>query len=171
MALPTPYDGVDFQGFGFIKVVQTNLAPGVIPESGNTYVFSDAQQTTTSGSAEWTTKFAGSTIKSFTPLSFYYGCDTNLENGDVSGPQACNIAITCFQSGDNTAENVQVVSQEFSYNPSSPTAPQQMAEGIFNPEFENCQYVLIQYTSPGGSALASADLVLVVDNVVYTTCS
>ena len=32
--IPDPYMGLFFQGFDFVTVVQTNVAPGVVPHSG-----------------------------------------------------------------------------------------------------------------------------------------
>ena len=66
---------------------------------------------------------------------------------------------------------VQVAAQEFEYSPSTSLGAQQMARGSFREAFRDLEYVLVQYTLPGGAAVLNADLVLLVDDVRYTTCS
>ena len=141
------------------------------PHSGSKDAFSDVRETTTAGSAEWTVNYSGSTVKSFSPYSFYYGCTLSLDNGATALPTACNIAITGFAKGDDTTSTVQVAAQEFSYNPSTDTGIQQTTQGVFDPAFKDLEFVLIQYTLPGGLAGANPDLAFIIDDVVFTTCS
>lgn len=169
--LPVPYKGLNFQGFKGLGIVKTNLLPGDLPHSGTQYAYSDATTTTLAGSAEWTTLYPDSNIKSFSPKSFYYGCATETNTGATALPAACNIAITGYRQGDNTAAAVAVVSQQFSFNPSTTTGPAQLTQGVFSAGFTELEYVLIQYTTPGGAALTGALLELAIDDVVYDTCT
>ena len=168
---PTKHPQLYYQGFGFIGVVETGLAPGVYPHSGTQYGFSDVREQTTAGSAELTVNYSGSTVKSFSLKSFYFGCALALGQGVTALPTACNIAVTAYAKGDDTTSTVQVDAQTFSYNPSTSTGAQQVAQGIFKPTFQNLQYVLVQYTLPGGLTGANPDLGLAIDDVIYTTCS
>ena len=171
LPLASPYLGLYYQGWGFISTVRTNGAPGIVPQSGNNYAFSDAVETTNQGSAQLTVKYAGSTVKSFSLYSWYYGCVLNLFNGATGVPTACDITVTAFAAGDDTNAVEQVASIQFSYYPTIETGPQNMVEFEFDDRYTNLQYVLVEYNPIGGDSLEGDDLAIVIDNVDYDTCS
>lgn len=171
--IPIPYKGLEFQGFTYSDTINTGtgVVPGVFPHSGTNYAASSARTTTLMGSAEFTTQYTNSNVSSFDLYSLYYGCVLSLENGAAALPTPCNIAVTGFAFGDNSGTMVQVAAQEFSYNPSTTTGSAQQTQVIFNSFFRNLQYVLVQYTLPGGTATLSVDLTILFDDIMYKTCS
>ncbi|CAG8956040.1 hypothetical protein HYFRA_00008896 [Hymenoscyphus fraxineus] len=163
--IPVPYKGLKYQGFNFLVVVKTGVAPGVVPRSGNNYGVSNAVTRTTGGSPRWTADYPNSAVRRFTPLSFYYGCSIDLQNGVAAAPTACDITIIGYKEGDK-----RVASQTFAFRPASALSVAQMTKGNFGGSFQEVQYVTVSYTIAPGSPL-NANLVLLVDDIQYATCS
>ena len=118
-----------------------------------------------------TVYYPNSKVNSFDLDSFYFGCVLNLGQDAAAVPNACNIEFTGYQGADNSVSNAkQVCSQLLQYNPSSILQAQQMA---FSRQvkscFNNLQFIIITFSTPGGQPLLNTDLALLLDDIKYDT--
>lgn len=81
---------------------------------------------------------------------------------------------TCagYRSSDNTISSAkQVCSQQFEFNPSSNLDPETVQYSGSVKGCSDIQFVVIQYSLTGGSAVLDADNGLALDNVRFSTKS
>ncbi|KAI9726751.1 MAG: hypothetical protein M1828_000607 [Chrysothrix sp. TS-e1954] len=173
--IPTPYKGLDFQGFTFASIVETDLIPGVIPHSGTRYALTEPRNQLIMGTSMLTTNFPDSTSQSFSLKSFYYGCQLDLQNGAAAVPTQCNIELTGYCGNDNSINDAtQKGSRQFQYNPTTALGAQQMASsGDIEQYFKDVDFIIVTSTLPAGEQVAGALLGTFIDDVEYDlkTCS
>ena len=171
--IPVPYKSLNWQGFDFVTEVPSNgTVPGPQPHSGNNLAISNEIIQSLQGTASWSAvDYPDSKNKTFSLQSFYYGCVLSLQNGAIALPFACNIAITAFKYGFDTAQAVEVGAQTFTYLPTTSLGTQQQAFGVFSSAFQDISYVMLQYTVADQTyAALQTDLGMNVDSVKYTVC-
>ena len=117
-----------------------------------------------------TVNYPVSNVTAFTLRSFYFGCVLSAANAAAAPPMQCLVELTGYQGNDNQVSNArQVCSQQFQYNPSTMTGPQQLAfSGPVADCFQDTQFVIVQFGLPGGTAVANPDLVLDLDDIAYS---
>lgn len=181
-AIPTPYEGLFFEGIQFTRVLRPIepkpspspilsgiKLPGVEPHSGDNYA-RIGLTTEIQGTAKLTTNYPSSKIESFQLQDYYYGC-TIQGTGAAAIPIQCIINITGYKGSDNTvASSTQVCSDSYQYNPSTGLSTQQQAFGKFdNCKSKDVQFAVITYGLPGGIKTLQPTLVMLMDDLRYTT--
>ena len=170
--IPVPYKSVNWQGFNFAETISTGVLPSLVAHSPTNLAISNGVVKTEEGQPTWSVvDFPGSKNKTFSLESFYYGCVDSLQNGAGAIPIPCNVAITAWKKGFNTAQAVQVGAQTFTYLPTSQLGPQQQAFGQFSSVFQDISYVTVVYTEADETNEPTAfDLGLGIDDIKFTTC-
>lgn len=104
----------------------------------------------------------------FSPKSLYFSCTIQAGNGATDPSTACDISITGYRGPDNSVSTAtQVCSQQFQYNPTSAIGVQQQAFGQFNAACSDLNFLLIQFSLPGGEAALDPTLALELDDFKY----
>ena len=121
-----------------------------------------------------TTNFPDSNTTSFTLSSFHFGCGIRSGTTAAALPTACQVSVTGYEGNDNQVSNAfQVCSQQFQYSPSTMLGAQQLAfTSPVDPCFKDIQFAIVQFSLPGGTAVANSVSGLILDdlNYSYTSC-
>ena len=131
-------------------------ASGVIPHSDPNVVHSENDV-----SAPPSVTVKGTTTKSFTPKSFWFGCPSELKQGVVDVAVACNITVKGYKTGSSSP----VASQTFEFVPLEPVDVMNPLQfGTFSTKFANIQTANFSVQPPTGAGID-------IDNLYYTTQS
>ena len=150
------YKGISYTDFGVSRPGLLNTTVAIHPESDPNIAIEFS-----SGASSLSIAYPGSKVKSFGLNSFYYGCNTDLKQGEAETAEPCNITVLGYKAGSTKP----VASQTFEFNPSllgginSPPA-----FGVFSSKFQGLEYANFTFTP-------STLVALLVDNLVGSTVS
>ena len=123
------YMGLSYPNFDLHSTV--GEVAGLLAQSGTVDIFGAGSS---NSPAAVTTSYPGSEVTSFALESFYYGCESNLDQGAAELPVKCTLKATGYRGG------AVVATQEFSFTPENDVlAP--LAFGRFISDFKNLQNV------------------------------
>ncbi|KAH7014142.1 uncharacterized protein B0I36DRAFT_369131 [Microdochium trichocladiopsis] len=171
--LPSPYKGLDYQGFSYANVLLPGLQPGVKPQTGSRYAVSNLI-TQLGGAPTISALYDGSIISGFDLQSLYFGCAINLAQAVAGIPVECTITVTGYRGKTNDVDTaVQACSRTFTYKPTSIFFAQSMGFSG-NAAFAGCtniQFARVTYSTPGPLSPAAAAVSVVIDDLRYATRS
>lgn len=125
------------------------LVGGVAPHSEPNYVGPDPDPT--DGTPNITVV---SPFKTFSPKSFWFGCDADLDEGAVNVATQCTIVVTAFKQPGGP----EVAVADFTFTPPPDVVTQApMVQAVLSDGFENVYAVVIVQTGPSTNVLGIDD--------------